>query len=417
MKFAVTLLAALVFVACTRTSDDPVPPPEDSVAEDTNIDSSRPGPDTVVPEEDSVVDIAPELCVPDCEGLECGWDGCGGSCGECLEGASCEAGACCVPDCAGKDCGPDGCGGVCGDCPGGGACSSGSCCTPSCDGKDCGPDGCGGWCGVCDEGSLCVLGACAADTDLDGVPDSADPAPEDPEFPGTVVADAVYAHTKDALYVMNVKTYQLDKVGDFQWTDDGGNHMVTDIGVDRYGVLYAVTFEDVYVCSPINAGCLWVGGQPQGDYFNGMTLVPQGYLDPYVDTLVAISEDGGWYRLTLAGGQFSAFKLGEYGAPYSSSGDAYSIEGVGTFAAVHKEGAAQDFLVQVNPSNGQIMAEIGPIGDYTGIFGLAGWAAKAFAFDKAGDVILVDTTTGQVELLHETGLSWWGAGVRTVLGP
>ncbi|MFH1532374.1 MAG: hypothetical protein ABIK09_16745 [Pseudomonadota bacterium] len=423
MRAVVGACVALVLaVGCARTTDVPSTgtPDGTTVAEDTvpdtAPDTAGPGEDTVFPEEDSV-DAAPE-CVPDCDGLQCGWDGCGGTCGECLEGASCEAGTCCIPACAGKDCGPDGCGGLCGDCPGDGVCAGGSCCVPSCEGKDCGTDGCGGWCGICDQGSLCVLGACTPDTDLDGVPDSADPAPLDPGFPGTVAPDAVYAHTKDALYVMNVKTYLLDKVGDFQWTDDGGNHLVTDIGVDRYGVLYAVTFEDVYICSPVNAGCLWVGAQPEGEfYFNGLTLVPQGYLDPYEDTLVAISDDGGWYRLTLDGGQFSAQKLGEYGAPYTSAGDAYSIDGVGTFAAVHKAGAAQDYLVQVNPSNGKIMAEIGPISGYTGIFGLAGWASTAFAFDKEGDVILVDTTTGQVQVLHQSGLSWWGAGVRTVLEP
>ena len=414
------LVALLLLVGCVRTTDvPPTEPPEDAAAtDDVSPETEAPAEDTLAPDTDTVLDAAPDLCVPDCEGLECGWDGCGGSCGDCIPGASCEAGTCCVPDCAGKHCGPDGCGGVCGECPGGGVCSGGNCCTPDCLGKDCGPDGCGGWCGLCDAGSLCVLGDCALDTDLDGVPDSADPAPDDDTFPGTVVADAVYAHTKDALYVMNVKTYQLDKVGDFQWTDDGGNHLVTDIGVDRYGVLYAVTFEDVYICSPVNAGCLWVGSQPEGEfYFNGLTLVPQGFLDPYADTLVAISDDGGWYRLTLEGGQFSALKLGEYGAPYTSAGDAYSIDGVGTFAAVHKAGAAQDYLVQVNPSNGKVMAEIGPFGPYTGIFGLAGWAAKAFAFDKEGDVILVDTATGQTQVLHESGLSWWGAGVRTVINP
>ncbi len=420
MKTAAAWTVLILVAGCTRTTDaPPVEPPADTaIAEVTLLDTEGPGEDTVPPAEDTAVDAAPDLCVPDCDGLECGWDGCGGSCGDCIEGASCEAGTCCVPDCTGKNCGPDGCGGFCGDCPGGGICAGGSCCAPACDGKDCGPDGCGGWCGVCGQASLCVLGACAADTDQDGIPDIADPAPEDEDFPGTVAADAVYAHTKDALYVMNVKTYQLDKVGDFQWTDDGGNHLVTDLAVDRYGVLYAVTFEDVYICSPVNAGCLWVGDQPEGwFYFNGLTLVPQGYLDPYADTLVAISDDGGWYRLTLDDGQFSAYKLGEYGAPYSSAGDAYSIDGVGTFAAVHKDGASQDFLVQVNPSNGKVMAEIGPISGYTGIFGLAGWAAKAFAFDKEGDVILVDTTTGEIQVLHETGLSWWGAGVRTVLDP
>lgn len=54
----------------------------------------------------------------DCEGKQCGWDGCYGSCGTCGPGLVCTDGVCepCVPGCEGKDCGPDGCGGICGWC-------------------------------------------------------------------------------------------------------------------------------------------------------------------------------------------------------------------------------------------------------------------------------------------------------------
>ncbi len=33
-------------------------------------------------------------CVPNCAGMECGDDGCGGSCGVCGEGLACQAGLC-----------------------------------------------------------------------------------------------------------------------------------------------------------------------------------------------------------------------------------------------------------------------------------------------------------------------------------
>ena len=107
------------------------------------------------------------FCTPSCAGTECGADGCGGSCGDCVGGALCNAfGSCyeptkCNPDCAGKECGADGCGGSCGDCIGGALCDDlGSCyqpnvCTPDCAGKECGADGCGGSCGVCNGGMLC----------------------------------------------------------------------------------------------------------------------------------------------------------------------------------------------------------------------------------------------------------------------
>ncbi|MFH1531362.1 MAG: hypothetical protein ABIK09_11605 [Pseudomonadota bacterium] len=59
------------------------------------------------------------ICPPDCEGKECGDDGCGGECGQCLDTQACLEGACeCVPDCTDKECGENnGCGNPCGDCP------------------------------------------------------------------------------------------------------------------------------------------------------------------------------------------------------------------------------------------------------------------------------------------------------------
>jgi hypothetical protein len=59
-------------------------------------------------------------CLPDCEGAECGPDGCGGFCGVCDEssGFFCEDRLCtCQPDCPYLSCGiDDGCGGTC-QCP------------------------------------------------------------------------------------------------------------------------------------------------------------------------------------------------------------------------------------------------------------------------------------------------------------
>ena len=98
-----------------------------------------------------------ESCTPQCDGPQCGEDGCGGTCGTCEEGASCQEGQCeaeCTPDCAGRECGDDGCGGDCGPCPGAApVCSdAGVCkpdCQPDCEGKECGDDGCSGDCGLC----------------------------------------------------------------------------------------------------------------------------------------------------------------------------------------------------------------------------------------------------------------------------
>jgi len=107
-------------------------------------------------------------CAPDCNGKECGDDGCGGTCGSCDDGCSCTAqgqcaGECgCIPDCNGKECGPDGCGSECGECSKGETCNdNGICeliCPPSCKDKECGDDGCGGECGECPAGEICLPG-------------------------------------------------------------------------------------------------------------------------------------------------------------------------------------------------------------------------------------------------------------------
>ncbi len=111
-------------------------------------------------------------CLANCAGKVCGDDGCGGSCGECVEGDACDFGQCmCVPACGDAACGDDGCGGSCGECAGGGACGEdGQCpCVADCEGKVCGDDGCEGSCGDCADGEACGDdGQCACVPNCDG---------------------------------------------------------------------------------------------------------------------------------------------------------------------------------------------------------------------------------------------------------
>jgi len=112
------------------------------------------------------------VCQPQCSGIECGDDGCGGSCGECEAPVFlCEEGLCvCQPNCEGVECGDDGCGGSCGECEGElVGCIEGSCqCLPQCDGKDCGDDGCGGKCGTCEGQTLCIDSICECQPSCQG---------------------------------------------------------------------------------------------------------------------------------------------------------------------------------------------------------------------------------------------------------
>lgn len=116
-------------------------------------------------------------CVPQCDGKQCGDDGCGGSCGACGDGRVCDASqrCACEPQCDGRACGDDGCGGSCGACAEGTVCGvGGACeCIPSCSGKQCGDDGCGGECPDTCIGAqtcryrtgTCMAGPCVPDCD------------------------------------------------------------------------------------------------------------------------------------------------------------------------------------------------------------------------------------------------------------
>ncbi|MBI5533978.1 MAG: hypothetical protein HY898_14750 [Deltaproteobacteria bacterium] len=89
----------------------------------------------------------------------------------------------CTIDCVNKQCGDDLCGGSCGDCSGGLTCNaSGQCappCTPSCSGKSCGPDSCGGTCGTCAGNETCDNGVCVAGAADSGVDASHEAGPID----------------------------------------------------------------------------------------------------------------------------------------------------------------------------------------------------------------------------------------------
>jgi hypothetical protein len=94
-------------------------------------------------QEGECVDGVCEGCEPDCGDRECGPDPrCGHSCGECLgcdnqpdPGLCMEDGTCavvCCPDCTGRQCGDDGCGGACGSCDPGCSCNPDGQCECGC---------------------------------------------------------------------------------------------------------------------------------------------------------------------------------------------------------------------------------------------------------------------------------------------
>ena len=168
------LLLLAVSFACESSSDrlgsgntqdaaaaDAPPAPDATAVTDAAADAS-----TV--ENDSGLADASTTCTPSCWLRECGDDGCGGSCGTCLEGATCtfESGVCDCPasTCEGRTCGVSSCGRVCGLCDGFQACVNNTCqdsvmCTARCRDRNFATSATGQF--VC-EGEV-GLGTCASD--------------------------------------------------------------------------------------------------------------------------------------------------------------------------------------------------------------------------------------------------------------
>jgi hypothetical protein len=255
---------------------------------------------------------------------------------------------------------------------------------------------------------------CDPDDDNDQVPDEYDIAPLNPYEPGTAKQGLIYAHTSDSLYSFDPKSLKLESVGDFIWPSDDGGHMMTDIAIDRYGILYGITFDRLYHCNAITLQCTMLA--VLGKEFNGMTMIPKGILDPLKEVMIGIGNDGSWNKIQVSGTQAMITQIGYYGSSYSSSGDAYSLEGIGTFASVKSFNAeAGDLLVRVDPATGKVISEIGVVQGYTALYGLAGWGMAAFGFDASGAVIQIDVKTGNAKEIINAwdGKSWWGAGVTT----
>ena len=252
------------------------------------------------------------------------------------------------------------------------------------------------------------------DQDSDGVPDSADIAPNDPELPGTVAANRVYACTEDELWSLDPKTYALEYETFFDWPSDGNIHRMTDLAIDQWGVLYGVSFSTLYTCHPKTGICTQVGELPLA--LNALTLVPGSEIGEDSDVLIGIGGGGEWLRLDLVGASFASTQLGKYGSPYTSSGDAYSSAGLGTFASVNRTEEVDDYIIEIDPSTGTVIREVGRVDGFTAIYGLAGWNQRAFAFDESGTISVLDTDTGVIiTTVTSVPKKWWGAAVPTLL--
>ena len=223
----------------------------------------------------------------------------------------------------------------------------------------------------------------------------------------------LYAHTSNTLYKLDAATNAFVLVGKFSFDKSGAS--VTDIALDRYGKLFAITNHDLFSCVTSTAACSWLAVLPGTGTFNGLTFVPVGTISATAETLVGIGTDGSWNQIDLAGSTATITKLGSYGGGWLSSGDAFSVEGIGTYATL-KGVSKTDSLAKIDPTNGKILSIVGETG-VNQLFGLAWWNGVFYGVSNDGNIYTLDITTGKASkvtgITTPTGVKWWGAGVST----
>lgn len=242
----------------------------------------------------------------------------------------------------------------------------------------------------------------------------------DPESDTTVASDAestapvgqLYAETATELYRLDLGAKKFELVGKF--TFDKNPDDITDIAMDQLGALYACGHKDLYTCDVATAKCKWLIAL--GQEFNGLTFVPKGTVDPAVDALIGIAQSGDWTKITVSGGKVTLKVLGSYGGKWLSSGDAFSVEGIGTFATLKTATSTTDTLASIDPKTGKILQIIGDTG-VAKLFGFAWWSGVFYGFSADGGVYTLDVATGKATpvkgIATPTGAKWWGAAVST----
>jgi hypothetical protein len=225
-------------------------------------------------------------------------------------------------------------------------------------------------------------------------------APPDPD-------GVVYGHSASALYKIDPETYAVTQVAPFHWPADTFFEQMTDIAIDKHGVMTGVSFTKVYRVDPDTGDCTFLANLDR--QFNGLSYVPDGAGG---ERLVGATTDGSVWGLDPTTG--ASTLLGNYGTPYTSSGDLVYVEGFGAVATVKHNGVGPDFLVRVDPDHDFQASPIGGELGFSDIWGLGFWKGKVFGFSGNSQFVLINPVNGTATLLAQgANVSWWGAGVTT----
>ncbi|MBA3463060.1 MAG: hypothetical protein H0T46_24095 [Deltaproteobacteria bacterium] len=224
---------------------------------------------------------------------------------------------------------------------------------------------------------------------------------------GNAEVTFVYAHTASTLYKVDPDTLAITMVASFAWSN--GSDSMTDIAIDKTGLMLGVSGTSVYRIDPTTAAATRLSAGLTGQ-FNGLSFVPAATIGQSGDDVLVGTRnaDGIVFKINPMTGQ--ATQIGNMGG-YSSSGDLVAVTNFGTVLTA-EGGIAADRLVRLAPSSFAATAVGSDIG-YSDIFGVAFWKNKIFGFTASGQFITIDPNTGVGTLVQSNGPAWWGAAVTT----
>jgi hypothetical protein len=200
----------------------------------------------------------------------------------------------------------------------------------------------------------------------------------------------VYTHTSSQLFLVDPFLATEELVGTVPF--------ILDFDTDIEGNLYGITSSFLYQFNDDSE--LWdtIGT------FGGMDGSTNGFAINSLGQGFATSGNS-LYKVELETG--SAQLIGQFGENFNSSGDCVVNKSDRLFFSSNHD-SQSDYLVVVNTSTGE-GTSVGRIG-FKNVYGLTAAWGSMFGFTGSGDVIRINETTGEGELIHTfAGRSWWGA--------
>lgn len=268
-----------------------------------------------------------------------------------------------------------------------------------------------------------AMGGCAEGKEFGTSPiPTPTPQPDAPPTPPPTSDSKILAHSGNQLFEIDPAVLDATLIGNITGQ---GSRSITDIAVDKNGRILGITMNALYEISATGSATLISDLTASAKGLTSLSFVPTDINDTSSDEyLVAANDDGDVFAIDEATG--TASLLGNYGTlggeTIGSSGDIVAIYNVGIFATVNvgDDWQVDDYLVQLDPQTWEATLAPQATG-FDRIFGLGFWGGRFFGFvdggadgTPAGRLIEIDAATGTAEILFDSDVRWFGAGVTTV---